>query len=181
MSDRLLVEAEMEEDDPSDIDAVTLDEVVERVKESYGSQAEERVRGVTNEYQRRLAETEARAQAATVHAEAVERTIAEKMRRRELAIEGRSRAWARLVTRSFQYLIAAIVVAGAIALISGHPFHGGLLGIVVGVAIVVFVVLELIGILRHLSDWRASFEVRLGIRLRGWLSGDAESGQGPVG
>jgi hypothetical protein len=179
MSDRLLREAEMEEDDPSDIDAVTLDEAVERVKASYGAKAEERVRVVTDEYERKLSETAEQAQAEISRVETVKRTMAETMRRRELKIEGRVQAWASGVTRGLQWLIAGIVLVGAVALIIGHPFHGGLLGIAVGVAVIIFVGLELVGILRHVSEWRASFEVRLRTRFRVWLLGDAQIDQVP--
>jgi len=190
MSDRLLREAEMEGDDPNDIDAVTLDDIVERVRASYGASADERVHTVTEEYERKVSETEARAQAAVSEAEAraqeaisrgetAERTAAEVLRRRELAIEGRARKWASWISRGLQWLVAAILVAGAGALIIGHPFLGGGVGFVVGFLVVVFVVLELVGILRHVSEWRATLDLRLRTRLRNWLSGDAQSKQSP--
>ncbi len=190
MSDRLLSEAEMEEDDPNDIDAVTLDDIVERVRATYGARADEQVHRVTEEYERRISETEAQAKAvvaeagtqaqeAMSRAETAERTAAEALRRVELAMEGRAQKWASWICRVLQWLAAAILVAGAAALILGHPLHGGTLGVVVGVLVVVFVALELVGILRHVSEWRSAFELRLRMRFRNWLSGDPQSKKPP--
>jgi len=50
MSDRLLREAESTEEDIGDIDAVTLDEVVDRVKASYAADSEKRLQAVTAAY-----------------------------------------------------------------------------------------------------------------------------------
>lgn len=169
MSDRLLREAENDGDDSHDIDAVTLDEIVDRVKASYRVKADERVLEIETDFGKKLQETEARERAALARAEIVERSTAEQLRRRDLAMEGRARLWARNVTRVIQGLVAAAVICGAVALIVGHPLQSGLIGIVVGGAIVIFVALELIGILRHVSEWRTLFEVRLTTRFRAWL------------
>ena len=174
MSDRLLKEAEMEQDEPGDIDAATLDEIVERVRASYGAKAEEQLRQVSDDYERKLSESEARAQVERGRAEAAEHAAAERMRRQELAIDARARNWARRVARSLQWLIIAVVTAGAVALIIGQPFHSGWLGIVFGSAVVIFVALELLGILRHVSELQASLEVCLTTRLRDWLGGGSQ-------
>lgn len=162
MSDRLLREAEGE--DPSDVDAVTLDEIVDRVKESYAAKAEERILEITEQYDSRLAEVAARERAASAEAE--------KGRRQELLREERARGWARFISRALYLIVSALVLAGAVALIVGHPFHTGWFGVLLGIAVVVFVCLELLGILRHVSEWRALMEVRLTRRFRDWLSGD---------
>jgi hypothetical protein len=175
MSDRLLREAELEEDDLGDVDATTMDEVAERVRQSYGAQAEERVRSVSSEYEQRLATAEARADSATARADELEQGVAERLRKRELRIEGRARLVARWATRSLHVLVVGLVVGGGIALILGHPFHGGWLGIVVGSALVVFIVLETFGILRHVSNLQKALEVKLTRRLRRWLECDSES------
>jgi hypothetical protein len=60
MSDHLLKATEFENDDPSDIDAVTLDEIVGRVTASYAADAKERVQAVTGEYEAKLAGMEER-------------------------------------------------------------------------------------------------------------------------
>lgn len=170
MSDRLLKDAELEHDEPGDIDAATLDEVVERVRASYGAKAEEQLRQATDAYELRLSESEERAQADRRRAEAAEHSAAERIRRQELAIDARARNWAQGVSQGGQWLVVILVAAGAVALIIGHPLHSGWLGIVLGSAVVIFITLEVVGILRHVSELRASFEVRLATRLRGWLS-----------
>ncbi|MGH9784197.1 MAG: hypothetical protein ACRD88_08425 [Terriglobia bacterium] len=174
MSDRLLREVELEEDDPSDIDAASLDEVVERVKLSYGAKSDERVMAVSADYERRLADAERRMEEVEARAAGAERTIAEGRRQRNLRIEGRARGMARWATGGLQWLVVVLVAAGAAALILGHPFHGGWPGLLLGVAVIVFVVLELVGILRHVADGRALVQTRLEKRLRRWLGGDTE-------
>lgn len=171
MSDRLL--REVEDDDPSDVDAATLDEVVERVKESYGASADAAVREVTEQYEARLADLDAKTRAESERASAAERTASESARRRELVIEGRARTYAHGITRGVGWIVSTLLIAGALALIVGHPFRAGWLGVAVGAAVVVFVLLELVGILRHVSEWRSSMEMRLTRRFRTWLGDDA--------
>ncbi len=177
MSDRLLREAE--EGDPSDIDAVTLDEIVDRVKDSYAAEAEGRIGEITRQYESKLEE---RAEEITKQYESKLEDLAtreraasaeaEKGRRYALAIEGRARGWARLISRGVHLILSAAVLGGAVALIVGHPFHTGWVGILLGIAVVVFVCLELLGILRHVGEWRLLMEVRLTRRFRDWLSAD---------
>jgi hypothetical protein len=177
MSDQLLREAEFGEEDPSDIDAVTLDEIVDRVTATYAADAKEQVNAVTSEYETKLADLEARERAATERADAAEHTAAEQNRRRSMAIEGRARNWARRVTEVLRWVARILVTAGALALITGHPFHGGVAGIVIGLAVVAFVILEWVGILGHVSGWCELMELRLTQRFRDWLSRDLEKPQ----
>lgn len=178
MSDQLLREAEFEVGDPGDLDAVTLDDVVNRVKATYAADANGRVQAVTGEYEVKLAELKARERAATERADAAERTAAEETRRHAMVIEGRARTWARLLTRGVRWIAGILLAVGALALITGHPFYGGWGGIVVGFAVVVFVILEFVGILKHVSELSASMETHLTRRFRAWLRGaDAQVSQ----
>ena len=172
MSDGLLRDAEFEEDDPADIDAVTLDEVVSRVTESYAASAEERVRTLANEYDKKLAQTRAAERAALERAESAERTASEAARRRDLLVEGRARTWARGLTRGMKWTATFVVLGGAITVIFGHPFHGGWIGVALGLGVVVFVCLEAMGILGHVSGWCDGTEVQMTRRFREWLEGD---------
>jgi predicted transcriptional regulator len=190
MSDRLLREAESIEDDPEDIDAVTLDEVVDRVKASYVADAEKRLQAVTtaydgrlseiqgevqavrSEYEKREAELQARTREAVECAKTAEHSASERARRLSMAIEGRAHRWARCVTLSIKWMVVVFLSAGAIALITGHPFHRGWIGIVIGIAVVLFVGLELVGIFRHVSEWQALGEARLTRSIRDWLTGE---------
>jgi hypothetical protein len=174
MSDKLLREAETDSDDPEDLDAVTLDEIVDRVKSSYDAKSLEELRVLTEQYESKFKELTGREQAATERASQIEHTAAENMRRRDLLIEGRSRRWAKLLSRAAEILVVGIVIAGALALIVGHQFHRGWIGVAIGIAIVVFVGLELIGILKHVSEWHARLDLRLTRLFREWLSGSAE-------
>ncbi len=171
MSDHLLKAIEFENDDPSDIDAVTLDEIVGRVTASYAADAKERMKAVTGEYEAKLAGMEERTRAAAERADTAERTAAEETRRRSMVIEGRARTWASRLVRAARWAVTILLVAGAFVLITGHPFHGGWVGIVVGLALGAFITLELVGILRHVSEWSASMETSLTRRFRDWLGG----------
>jgi hypothetical protein len=175
MSDKLLREAEFEEGNPSDIDAVTLDEIVDRVTSEYAEGAKEQVRTVVDQYEAKLAEVKARERAATERADLAEHTAAEERRRRELAIEGRARNWARRVTQAIKWGAILLIIAGAIAVATGHPFHSGWFGIATALAVATFVILEFVGILGHVSDWCAVMEAHLTMRFRDWLSRDLET------
>jgi len=179
MSDRLL--REVEEDDPADIDAITLDDIVDRVKGSYAAEAEQRVEEVARQvaakaeeqveeisrrYESKLEELTARERVATAEAE--------KGRRYELAIEGRARGGARLISGGLYWTLSVIVLGGAVVLIVGHPFRAGWVGVLVGIAVVAFVCLELLGILKHVGEWRLLVETSLTRRFRDWLSKDAQ-------
>lgn len=166
MSDQLLRDAQLEEDDPSDIDAVTLDEIVDRVTAAYGADAKERVQAVRDDYEAKLAQAEARERAAVERAKAAEHAAAEELRRRSMANEGRAHTWARRITRTVQGTVILLIMTGALALIIGHPVQSGWVGVGIGLAVVVFIVLELVGILKHVSEWGASMEARLTKRFR---------------
>lgn len=179
--------------------ATTLDEIVDRVRESYATEAQKRVQTITDEYEAKLQESEARRREATLRADEAARAkdearqIAERSqaelvdlvarersaaaeaegaRRTELLREKRARRAARLLTTIAYGLIAALVLCGAVALILGHPIHSGWLGIGVGIAVIAFVALETFGILRHVSELRASATERLTRRIRDWLRGE---------
>lgn len=172
MSDRFLREAELDEDDPDDIDAGTLDEVVERVRAQYGADADMRIRQACEEYERRIAEAARAAMAEASEARRAAGGIAEELRRRDLALEGRASTWARRVVGGLYWLVLALVIVGAIAAVVSYSFRGGWLSVLVGLAVIVLAVLELCGVLGHLSAIRASLETRLRRKLRDWLSGE---------
>ncbi|MRR59307.1 MAG: hypothetical protein EG824_14015 [Deltaproteobacteria bacterium] len=161
MSDRLLVEAEMEERQHGDIDAITLDEIVERVKGSYKDQAYEKEQQLIHEYENRLADIEKG-----------RNEISEKLRARDNLNEGRARRWSRRFSWFLFVLVVAIPIAGAYFLVCEHPFKNTLPSMLVGICITLFTLLELSGIVDHLYKWRSLVEVKLTISIRSWLQGD---------
>ncbi len=171
MSDRLLRDAELENDTSKDIDATSLDEVVERVREGYAAKAEDRVRTITEDYENKLAASQAREREAIARADTVDRESAERARKQALVMEGRARSWARGLSYILQWGVAIFIVTGAVALIVMHPFHSGPFGIFIGLSVVVFVLLELAGVLRHVGETRAQIEIALTKRFRKWLEG----------
>ena len=171
-SDDLLRNAELEATDSRDVDAETLDEVVERVKSGYAADAEERVRSITERYEQRLTEVETREENAVASAEEVARNAAEELRRRDLFSEGRAQRWAHLVCLGIKTALGIVLAVGAIALIAQHPLHdSGLIEYGIVAAVGVFVFLELVGILSHVSHMTRSLETRLKRRFRRWLDG----------
>jgi hypothetical protein len=176
MSDNLLKEAEVEAYDPTDIDAVTLDEVVERVKASYAAEAEAQRKSLAKEFEDKLTELESREHLARERADLSEHSASEQARRQILLIEGRARTWASGLSKVIYWGGTILVIIGGLALIITHSLHGGWLGILLGIAVVTFVFLELMGILKHLSDMRMAIETKLTRIFRKWLDGYLQTG-----
>lgn len=170
MSDQLLTEAGLD-DDPDDIDTTTLDEIVDRVTTAYAEEALKRIDVVRGEYEEKLREARASEHAATER----ERTAAAEIRRRDLAVEGRARKWAHRMTISFKVLAFLILAVGCLVLITERPVYNQWTSIALAVAIGVFVILELVGILRHVSEFCEWLESYLTRRFREWLSGKIPS------
>ena len=171
-ADQQLRNVELDADDPHDIDAETLDEVVERVKSKYTADVEQRVRHVTEHYEKRLTAVKAHERDAVARAEADERTASERLRRRELFDEGRAQRWARFVGLAIQVMLGIVLAVGAGALIVQHPLHDdGLVEYGIVAAVGLFVVFEYLGILSHVSRLTMAFETRLKGRFRSWLDG----------
>ncbi len=157
MSDQLLIEAEMAED-PRDIDATTLDDIVERVKASYGAKEKEL---------KKAHETELSA------AEAAQHSLAEHIRQKELRIRAVARRCAEIVTYGVQWSTGILLLIGALGLMTGHPWHAGIVGVTIGVGIAIFVLVELLQILGHVRDLRVRMQAYLENRVRTWLGGDS--------
>ena len=86
----------------------------------------------------------------------------------KVGLSGGRTSWV-LASRRRSCLVLAV---GAIALIAQHPLHdGGLIEYGIVAAVGVFVVLELVGILSHVSHITMSLETRLKRRIRDWLDG----------
>jgi len=153
LSDRLLRDAELEGGDPGDVDAGTLDEVVERVVSQYSAIADQRVHD----------------------AEITARNAVEDLRRRELERDGTARRLAsRIATGSYWTLIAVLVLASG-ALIVRNTFDGGLLGLIAGIAVLIVTLVEAVGILGQLRAARTWLEVGLHRRFRSILWGGDKS------
>ena len=181
MSDRLLRDAEVEAGDPNDIDAVTFNEVVRRVQESYVADEREKLEAVTRGYEGRVATLEARARKAEASAEGAFHSSAERARQYALAIDGRARRWTRAIAATLQWLaVAIIVVGGAVPVFSQRLPVGGW-GLLAYVAVLAFIMLEVVGALSHLSQMRRKTEARLYRTLRSWLRGPTGEPSLPAG
>lgn len=177
ISDRFLRDAELDNDD--ELDAGTLDEVVDRVIGKYELEANTKAAAVIEEQQRhvseartaaetRIAEAQASAEARVRSAQESLGNVAEILRRRELVTDGRCRTFATLAAGALYWLMAGAGIAGASALgFSDFAGKGWRLGL--AAAVVIFVALELIGMLSHLRRLRDSWRASLQQRFREWF------------
>lgn len=166
MTDDLLSEVDDDAIDDNDVvDASTLDEIIDRVRSTYDEHARKKVAEAEANAQRRvdeaakqLAEVKNQVEQHYVGARGIEDNTAEEYRRLKLAIEGRALLLARILGRTSSFFLALPVIVGAGALIIGHPIHGGFIGVTIGITLVVFVLMELFGILHHIDQLRARVE-----------------------
>jgi len=154
MTDDLLSGAEATTDDNEIVDVTTLDEIIKRVQsgyeevskrliEEYKSKADLRV----SEADGRVVDLHAESQRLLSEAEERERKTAEDNRQLRLTIEGNATLLARILGWSVAVIISLPVIAGGVALIVERSMSGGVIGVMIGAAIVVFVMLEMLGIL----------------------------------
>lgn len=172
-ADRLLHEAELDEDDPDDIDASTLDEVVDRVISHYREEAEKSVELASELYEQRIAKTQTARDLRAMKAEEEARNISEELRRRNAAIDERARKWANKVVSVVYWICVVLVLIGSLAVTVSYSFSGGWIGIVIGSTVILLAILEIVGVLSHLRVLRTNVEIWLRRRYRTWLEGDA--------
>ena len=170
MSDQLLAETVLG-DDSEDVDAATLDDIVERVTTAYADEAIKRIEVVRSEYERKLEDEQAIRRTAVETANEQARTAAEEIRRRDVLIESRARTWASSLTSIVKFVVISLVAIGFVLLLIEHPFQGRWAYVAL-LAIGAFVTLEFLGILRHVSDYCAWLEAYLTRRFRSWLAGE---------
>jgi len=166
MSDQLLHEVEI--GDSNDIDAHSLDEVVDRVKESYGYKVDE----VTKIYENKIKEFNDQLISANAHKDQIEQSAAEKSRRLELHLDGRARKIAHYTSWPLYWGISSMIIAGAFVVIFAHPVHVGLFGKLLAFCTILFVLMELIGLLHHGRQIFITLEQKLTNKLRIWLGGN---------
>lgn len=167
LSEDLLRAAELETDDDNDLDANTLDEIVARVKEDYAAGAHQEMNSMQAGYEQKLAEVSHRERLTAARAEAAEHSYSEILRRNRIKVEARARWLARATRWTLQTAVGLLVVGGGAALLLGHHVPGGILGKVVFVAIALFLLLEVVGILQHVSH--------IGERLESWVESKSRS------
>ena len=135
------------DEDPSD-DSIA--EVVNRVKESQRSEAIEIVQTGESRMAEVLTDTSNWA---------VE--VSETERRRVIGLEGRAAVTVRLVGLAFRFLVALPILIAALDLIFSHRFDTGIWGTILGISLTVFVLLEAVGIIGHLSAVQNWLETKL--------------------
>ena len=187
MTDDLLSTAENAADDTLMLDSTTLDEVIDRVRSSYERESKrliEEYRGEVDshisEADTRFTDLEAESRRLLSEAEARERAAAEDNRRLKLTIEGNATLLARIIGWVVAAALSFPVVIGALALIVEHSISGGLVGLIVGIALIIFVVMEMLGIIvGHISHVRLWVEGRVLSPCRRWLGAEKPSAKAP--
>jgi chorismate mutase len=180
MTDDLLAQIDDSTDDEDVIDVTTLGEVIDRVRSSYEADAQRRMKKYeevanlrVSEAQTRSSLVEAEGRQLVTEAHKREHTAAEGYRRLKLTIEGKANSLARIIGWIVSVLLALPVIVGAMALIVGHPIEGGVIGLVIGIALALFVFIELVGILGHINALRSRIETLVLPRLRLALGADS--------
>ena len=177
LSEDLLRTAELESDDEDDIDANTLDEIVSRVKNDYAANAHEEMHTLQAGYEQKLAEVSDRERTAAARAETAENSYCEILRRNRIKKEARARYWARAIRLTVQGTIGGVVVVGGGSLLLGHYVPGGTVGRMILGALIVFFLLEIIGILKHVSEFSEKLESWLDRRFQTALENEDDDGQ----
>jgi hypothetical protein len=160
MLDRALKSAELESDDPDNVEVATLDEAVERVKAVYATEAARKVQQAEEEKTARVADAAERMQQAIDRADAAERSTAESARKRALRIQARARKWAHPITQAVRWTANIILLVGAYSLIAEQHFRRGLVGIV-SVCGILFVFFEFYVLRNHITAWLIRLEETL--------------------
>lgn len=169
VSDRVL--RSLEPDDPADVDAGTLDEVIERVMADYRGQAEARLSAQGAEFDARLASVRSEADERASRAESAASDAADALRRSELAIDDRARRWAQFLGRTVYWALMPLILIASVAIVTQLPFGQGWIGVAVGVALVILALLEITGVFGQLRDLRRRVETSAHKRLRDILAG----------
>lgn len=166
LCDQLLHEVEI--GDPSDIDAHSLDEVVYRVRESYGYKVDE----VTRSYEEKIKEFGMQLILVNEQKEKIQQSTTETTRRLELHFDGKARKIAHLIALPIYWGLSVILIAGALIIIIGHPVHVGWVGILLLICVIIFICMELVGLLHHGKQIYITLEQELTKKIRAWLGGD---------
>lgn len=156
MSDKLLKEAEIAE--AGDVDANTLEDVVDRVKRSY-----------TNEFESQLIAERLKVVGERARADAAERDAAQREQRREKVIHQRATALVHPVSLGIQWALVALLLVAGIVLITEHKYHLSIVGVVTLLGVGIFVILEMRGHLRAVEELRNEFETRLVQSICDWM------------
>jgi len=157
-------------DDDVDVDAETIGEVVERVREHYQADARQAILDAEQRVASRLAvATEAKKEA-----EEETKRREEDLRKLILGIRSRSQNWARRISWGSFILVAIVVVFGSSVSVAEVIGTHSTVGKIAGYVVSGFVwVLGIVGLLwgGYLAQWRTYLEDRIERSLRAWILG----------
>jgi hypothetical protein len=173
VSDRLLRSLEPDDDDPADVDAGTLDEVVDRVISEYSANAQSQLEELGATYETRLAATQADADTRASLAETAARNASELLRRRDLEIDGRARRWAKRTGAGLYWAFVPLVLVASLTLAVQVPYGQTWFGVLGALGLLVVGALELAGVLGQLREFRTRVETYIHLRLRSVLGGES--------
>ena len=171
LADQSLRRVELVQGDEEDLDAGTLDEVVERVSTDYRIEFESNIHEVVERYEGQIARERTAARERLRKANIVAGKSTEELKRRDRQLDERADRLARRLSASLYWAIASVVVLGSAATIFNYAFRGGWIGVISGGAVLVVMVLELLGVLRHLRTVRDRLRDRMKRMFVKWLKG----------
>ena len=158
ITDELLKDSEVALGDEEDVDAGTLDEVVERVSDDYRVAFDSELREVVVRYEQKIQSDRIAARKQVRRANMAADEIANQIRRRDVELDRRAGRWARKIVGIPYWAITFVVVFGSAAVAVDYGFRRGWVGMIVGSAVLVVMVLEVFGVLRHLRTIRDKLE-----------------------
>jgi hypothetical protein len=173
LTETLLASAD---DGGEETDAATFSEIIERVKAAHQEDARVEIAAGQSAARNAIAATDARTNeslrlAAMETAEANKSALhaRERLSAAKDAVAQKAQQWATRITWALFIPLGILVFAGAASVLLSHEFHPGRWGIVLMVAVGVFLFLELVGVLDHLTKARKRLEKTIAEALRKYL------------
>ena len=90
-------------------------------------------------------------------------------------VNGKISSLAWLISRVTFLVPSLLIIIGAIVVLVGHPLHLGFLDVILGLSLIAFVVMELLGVLNHLDHFRTKLELSTRRRLRRYFGTEESS------
>ncbi|MBC3920049.1 hypothetical protein H8L32_21455 [Undibacterium sp. CY18W] len=153
LSDKLLRDAELQNEGSDEIDASTLNEIVERVSATYRESAEKLIDEQSAVHDKEKELLLLQMKEVIQRADTAEHAADELRRESEFRKERKVRFWARIIRHLVTAVPTILVLLGAIEIFRGHHLPDGLTKYFVGAAILVFLLLEIVGVLRHVTEF----------------------------
>lgn len=144
-----------------DIDLSTLDDIVEKVLSTYQANARYEIQKYKSDADIKISTTEFESSQRIAKAVSREQNAIDEVEELKSRMQGQANFWVKIFSKVLKSILGVIALIGAVALIISHTFHYDLIGVLIGLAIIAFVILEFVGVLSHISHLQEKFEAIL--------------------